>query len=61
MFKSCFPFTYCITKITKSKILSVNNLDIVMPRYALLECRDNYADFRKFVIKSKIWTKYGWC
>lgn len=54
MFKSCFPFTYCITKITKSKILSVNNLDIVMPRYALLECRDNYADFRKFVIKSKI-------
>ena len=41
-FKNNGPFTSCISKINNTLIDKVEDLDIVMPMYNLLECSKNY-------------------
>ena len=43
-FKSCAPFTKCITHINDEHVDNADNLDIVMPMYNLTEYSDNYLD-----------------
>ena len=43
-FKNCAPFTRCVTHINDEDVEITENLDIIMPRYNLLEYSDNYAD-----------------
>ena len=43
-FKNCAPFTRCVTHINDEYVETVDNLDIIMPMYNLLEYSDNYAD-----------------
>ena len=42
-FKNCAPFTKCTAHINDEHI-HVNDLDIVMPTYTLIEYNDNYSD-----------------
>ena len=43
-FKSCAPFTKCITHINDEHVDNADNLDIVMPIFNLIEYSDNYLD-----------------
>ena len=43
-FKNCAPFTKYITHINDEHTDNVDNLDIVMPMYNLIERSDNYSD-----------------
>ena len=43
IFKNCTPFTNCISKINNTQIDKATDIDIVMPKYNLIECSDNYA------------------
>ena len=43
-FKNCAPSTKCITKIDGTTIDDVENLDLVMPMYNLIEYSSNYYD-----------------
>ena len=43
-FKSCAPFTKCVTHINDEHVLNADNLDIIMPMYNSIECSDNYSD-----------------
>ena len=43
-FKNCVPFTRCVTHINDEHVETAENLDIIMPRYNLIEYSDNYAD-----------------
>ena len=43
-FKSCAPFTKCVTHINDEHVDNADNLDIVMPMYNLIEYSDNYSD-----------------
>ena len=43
IFKSCVPFTPCISKINNTKINYAQDIDIVMPMYNLIEYSDNYS------------------
>ena len=43
-FKSCAPFTKCITKIDGTTIDDAENLDLVMPMYNLIEYSSNYSE-----------------
>ena len=43
-FKSCAPFTKCITKTDGTIIDAAEYFDLVMPMYYLLECSSNYSD-----------------
>ena len=43
-FKSCAPSTKCITHINNEHVDNVDNLDIVIPMYSLIEYSDNYSD-----------------
>ena len=43
MFKSCAPFTKCISKINNTNIDNAQDIDIVMPTYNLIEYSDNYS------------------
>ena len=42
IFKNCAPFTKCISKINNTDIYNVQDIDIVMPMYDLIEYSDNY-------------------
>ena len=42
-FKNCAPFTNCINEINNAQIDHAKDIDIVMPRYTLIEYSDNYA------------------
>ena len=42
-FKNCAPFTKCISRINNTDIDNVQDIDIVMPMYNLLEYSDNYS------------------
>ena len=42
-FKSNAPFRSCISKINNTCVDNVEDLDIVMPTYNLLEYRNNYS------------------
>ena len=41
--KNCAPFTKCISRINNTEIDNVQDIDIVMPMYNLIEYRDNYS------------------
>ena len=43
-FENCAPFTKCITHINDKHVDGVDNLDIIMPMYNLVEYRNNYGD-----------------
>ena len=43
IFKSCAPFTNCVSKINNTEIDDAKNVDIVMPMYNLIEYSDNYS------------------
>ena len=43
-FKSCAPFTKCITKINGITIDDAENLDLVIPMYNLMEYSSNYSE-----------------
>ena len=42
--KNCAPFTKCNLEINDEHVGTVENLDIVMPMYNLIEYSDNYQD-----------------
>ena len=42
-FKTCAPFTNCISKINNTHVGNAKDIDIVMPMYNLIEYSDNYA------------------
>ena len=42
-FKSCAPFTKCISRINNTDIDTAQDIDIVMPMYNLIEYSDNYS------------------
>ena len=42
IFKSCAPFTDCITEINNTQIDNAKDLDVVMPMHNLIEYSDNY-------------------
>ena len=43
-FEKCAPFTKCITHINDEHFDNADNLDIVMPKYNLIEYSHNYSD-----------------
>ena len=43
IFKSCAPFTNCISETNNMQIDNAKDIDIVMPMYNLIEYSDNYA------------------
>ena len=43
IFKNCAPFTNCISRINNIDIDNVQDIDIVMPMYNLIEYSDNYS------------------
>ena len=43
-FKSCAPFTRCVTHINDEHVETAENLDIIMLMYNLIEYSDDYAD-----------------
>ena len=43
IFKSCAPFTNCISEINNTQVDNAKDIDIVMPMYNLIEYSDNYA------------------
>ena len=43
IFKTCAPFTNCISEINNTQIDNAKDIDIVMPMYNLIEYSDNYA------------------
>ena len=42
IFKSCAPFTNCISEINNTQIDNAEYIDIVKPMYNLTEYNDNY-------------------
>ena len=44
VFKNCAPFTKCITHINDEHVDNINNFDIIMAMYNLIEYSDNYSD-----------------
>ena len=55
-FKSCAPFTKCITKIDGTTTNNAEDLDLVMPMYNLREYGSNYSKKQKvygFIQKMK--------
>ena len=42
--KNCAQFTKCITHLNDEHVDNANDLEIIMPMYKLIECRDNYSD-----------------
>ena len=42
-FKSCAPFTNCISEKNNTQVDNAKDIDIVMPMYNLIKCSDNYA------------------
>ena len=49
-FKNCAPFTRCVTDINGEH---VENSDIIMPIYNLIEYSDNYADSSRSLYQFK--------
>ena len=43
-FKNYAPFTKCTTHLNDEHVDNANDLEIIMPMYKLIECRDNYSD-----------------
>ena len=43
IFKNCAQFTDCISKINNTHVDNTKDIDIVMPKYNLIEYSDNYS------------------
>ena len=43
IFKNCAPFTDCITEINNTQVDDAQQIDIIMPRYNLVEYSDAYS------------------
>ena len=43
MFKSCTPFTDCMSEISNTQIENAKDLDIVMPMFNLIKYNHNYS------------------
>ena len=43
IFKNCAPFTKCVTEINNTSVDDVNDIDIIMSMYNLIEYSDNYS------------------
>ena len=43
IFKNCASFTDCISKINNTHVDNTKDIDIVMPKYNLIEYSDNYS------------------
>ena len=43
-FKSCAPFTRCVTHINDEHNDTAENFEIIMPMYNLIEYSHNYSD-----------------
>ena len=41
-FKNCAPFPDCISEINNAQTDNVKYIDVVMPKYNLIECGNNY-------------------
>ena len=41
--KNCAPFTICISEINNTQVGNTKDIDIVMPRYNLIEYSDDYS------------------
>ena len=53
-FKSCAPFTKCITKADETTIVDVENLDLTMLMYNTVEYSSNFfGNIRKFMVLFK--------
>ena len=55
VFKTCAPFTKCISRKKSTEIDNVQDIDIVMPVYNLIEYSDNYS--KTF---GSLWHYYRW-
>ena len=53
IFKDCAPFTNCISKINNEQIDNAEYIDIIMPKYNLIEYSDNYSE-----ISGNLWQYY---
>ena len=42
-FENCAPFANCMSEINNTQVENVNDIDIVMPMYNLIEYSDNYG------------------
>ena len=42
-FKTCAPFTNCISEINNTQVDDAKDINIVMPMYNLIEYSDNYS------------------
>ena len=42
IFKSCAPFTNCVSKINNIQVDNAKDIDIVIPMYNLIKYTDNY-------------------
>ena len=54
IFKSCAPFTSCITEINNTQVDYAEDLDIVMPLYDLIEYSHAYSK-----ASGSLWQYYG--
>ena len=43
VFKNCAPFTDCINKMNNTQIDNAKQINVVMPRYDLVEYSNNYS------------------
>ena len=43
IFKTCAPFTDCISEINNTQVDNTKDIDIVMPMCNLIEYSDNYS------------------
>ena len=43
LFKNCAPFTNCISKINNTQVDDVQDIDVVMSMYNLIEYSDIYS------------------
>ena len=44
IFKSCTPFTDCISEINNTKVDNAKDLNVVMSMYNLIEYSDNHSN-----------------
>ena len=51
IFKKCAPFTNCTSKINNTQIGNAEYIDIVMPRYNLIEYSDNHLEAYGNIVK----------
>ena len=55
IFKSCVPFTNCISEINNTQLDDAHDIDVVMPIYNLIEYSDNYSKTSR-----SLWLYYRW-